>query len=167
MKNRSVSNLTFISKVIERVVADQVVRYLQAHNAAGPARSQRLPSIASTTTSCYAAWSSRSASEAQCCHGSSRCTVVRSKCGTPVDYQPLFSWSLVYRKALCSGRCCSYCTRPSYLRSLLAQGLPDTRTLTTRRYTSALWQHPPPQPSRRSSSVLTVSMHRCPATDCG
>jgi len=33
MKNfRPVSNLTFISKVVERVVADQVVRYLQAHD---------------------------------------------------------------------------------------------------------------------------------------
>jgi len=33
MKNfRPVSNLTFISKVVERVVADQVVQYLQAHD---------------------------------------------------------------------------------------------------------------------------------------
>ena len=33
--------------------------------------------------------------------------------------------------------------------------------------TSALRQHPPPQPSRRSSNVFSVSMHGCPQTDCG
>ena len=142
MKNyRPVSNLTLISKVVQRVIAEQVVRYLQAHDLLPRLQSAyRRHHLTETAllrvlSDIYAGFDRlevtllglldlsaafdcfdhdillRRLEQSFGIRGTvltwikSFLHVVLSKCATPVDYQLLFSWSLVYRRALCSSRC--------------------------------------------------------------